>query len=99
MLDFLRQIVETFVCWVQTGVVLALNATISGLGALWSAIVDQLPDMPDYPELPSWADDSIVLLNQIVDVAWLIAYMATFLTLFLILIGFMALFRWLKATD
>lgn len=99
MIDLLGRIVEFFVCWIQTGIVLFINLLATALGAVWEAIVDQLPDLPDYPELPSWAADSVALVHELVDVPWIISYMITFLTSFLLLLGFMALLRWLKATD
>lgn len=99
MTGLLSRLLEMLVCWIQTGIVLALNFVIEALGALWEFIVDALPEMPDYPDLPGWAADAVVLLNEIVDVAWILAWMTSFLTIFLIVLGLMALLRWLKAAE
>lgn len=53
MITLLQRIVDTFVCWVQTGVVLALNFVLAALGLLIEGLLLLCPPMPTLPSVPS----------------------------------------------
>lgn len=99
MLSFLRDWLDKFVCFVKTALVEVVNLLISGIGALWEAVVDLLPDMPGQPDLPSQIDQAIWLMNEITDVGWLVAYVVTFFVMFGTLLGVMVALRWIRAAE
>jgi hypothetical protein len=54
VIGLLTTIVALFVCWVQTGVTLVINALVSALGTLLALLIAADPiDMPDPPALPA----------------------------------------------
>lgn len=99
MINLLRTIVELFVCWVQTGLTLAFNAVIAGLGALWGFVVGLLPDMPEAPTLPAVIETGFQWVNWAIPFAWFLGYFATYLILVVAVFAVMTLLRWLKVVE
>ena len=54
MIGLLQQIVDSFVCWVETAVMTVVNLIIYGVGAAIAALIAAWPiAMPTMPDLPT----------------------------------------------
>jgi hypothetical protein len=58
VIALLQQIVDTFVCWVETAVMTVLNLVIAALGAAIAALAALMPTMPTFPATPAWLSSS-----------------------------------------
>jgi len=54
VISLLQRIVDSFVCWVLTGIVTAVNFLVAGLAAIVSGLLAVMPPMPDLPTTPDW---------------------------------------------
>jgi isoprenylcysteine carboxyl methyltransferase (ICMT) family protein YpbQ len=99
METLLSDLLNGIVCFIETAVITVLNLAIVALGALWEVLIGLLPNMPDHPTLPSFVVQGVRWANYVVDLPWIIGYMASFFALMAGLWAIMIPLRWLKAAD
>ena len=96
MIDVLVRLVDSFVCFIRTGLTEFANGFISRLAALAAFLIAQLPDMPNVPAMPS---EFTTALGW---VAWVFP-VGTVVTIFAFIVGawiawqvVALIFRWAK---
>lgn len=99
MISLLQRIVDMFVCWVQTGAVMAANWIIAGLGAIIEAAIELLPDMPDLPERPEWITLGFTWVGYWFPVGYLLEVMAAVFLLWVAWFVVRIPLRWAKANP
>jgi len=99
MISLLQRIVDWFVCWVLTGIIMAVNYVILGLGALLEGLLALLPPMPDLPSVPSEVSTAFAYGKYWFPVDFFITLLAIFVALWLAWFIIAIPLRWAKATD
>ena len=98
MIDLLSRLLEGFVCFVQTGATLVVNAVIAALGAFVGLLVAAMPvAMPDLPALPSQFATAAGWVAWFFPVATVVQILAFFLTAWLAWQAVAIGLRWAKA--
>ena len=87
MIALLTTIVELFVCWVETGVTLVINALVAA---------DPI-DMPDPPELPAAFDTALGWVAWVFPVATAVEILAFLITAWIAWQVIAIAMRWAKA--
>lgn len=99
MIALLQQIVDDFVCWIETGVVLFANLILTALGAVVSALIALLPSMPSLPSIPSWFHTGYNYVAYWFPVDWALGLGATMLSLWLGWVAVAIVLRWARAVG
>lgn len=98
MIALLQTIVSLFVCWVQTGVTLVVNAIVAALAALLTALVAADPvNMPALPTLPAPFTTALGWVAWVFPVGTAVDILAFLLTAWLAWQVIAILLRWVKA--
>lgn len=96
--SWLEALVTNLVCWIQTGLVRALNFVIASLGALLAAVAGLMPDMPAMPERPSQFDTALGWMNWVFPVGTVVQVLTFLVGAWLIWQGVVIALRWAKAS-
>lgn len=99
MIGLLTKIVQFFVCWVLTGIIMAVNWVILGLGTLISALLAACPPMPSLPSVPQYVTDGFAYGKYFFPVDYFVTLLAIFVALWLAWFIIAIPLRWAKATD
>jgi hypothetical protein len=99
MIDLLSQIVAMFVCWVQTGVTLVVNALISALAALVSGVLYLMPSFPDFPAVPEQLTEVVGWIAWFFPIHQLVLLLTFFLTAYIAWFVVALALRWAKGMD
>lgn len=99
MISLLQDIIDSLICWIETGVILFTNLLISGIAAVVAAIVGILPSMPTIPSVPSWFTDGYNYVAYWFPVDYCLALGATLLTLYLAWLAISLILRWAKVVG
>jgi uncharacterized ion transporter superfamily protein YfcC len=99
MISLLQQLVDQFVCWIQTGAMLAVNLIIVGVGGAAAGILALLPNMPDLPDPPADVVTALSHGDYYLPVTFIVALLGTTATLMLALWVVKIPLRWLKADS
>jgi hypothetical protein len=93
MISLLTSLLHNFICYVETGVVLVINALIVAIGALLGALLLLLPTMPSFPTLPS----GLLFVGWLLPLSSVAAAVGAAATLVVLVIGISAGLRWVRA--
>jgi len=96
MIGLLQQIVDQFVCWIETGVMTVLNLVIVALGAMVTALCAVLPSMPSLPDMPSQFTTAASYIAWFFPVGTLVDVLAFFIAAQLLWWGVSIGLRWAK---
>jgi hypothetical protein len=97
VIGLLQQIVDLFVCWVETAVMTVLNLVIAALGAAISALALLMPDMPTFPTTPEALSQAVGWIAWFFPVHQMVLLFAFFLSAWLLWFALSIVLRWAKA--
>jgi hypothetical protein len=97
VIGLLQEIVDLFVCWVETAVMTVLNLVIAALGAAISALALLMPTMPDFPSTPGPLADVLGWIAWFFPVHQMVLMFAFFLSAWLLWFALSIILRWAKA--
>lgn len=93
----LQTLLDDFICFVETGIVLFANLVLSGIGTVIAAIVSILPAMPSLPAVPSWFNTGYNYVAYWFPVDWALGLGATMLSLWIAWLAIAIVLRWARA--
>jgi hypothetical protein len=99
MIDLLQNIVDMFVCWIETGVMVVVNLIIVGIAAAMSGIFALLPDMPAALVLPTDVTNSLAAADYYVPLTFIVTLIGTCFTLILAIWLIKIPMRWVRASE
>lgn len=99
ILGYLWDIVQYFVCWIETALVYVINLVLSGMAAAIGAIVALLPAMPSMPSLPSYFATGISWANYFFPVGYLLSTVTAVFGFWVLWIVVRIPLRWFKANP
>jgi hypothetical protein len=99
MISLLSQIVQKFVCWIETALADIFNQFIIMIAAVVGAIAGIMPSMPSVPTLPSWAATGISWVSWFFPIGTLLNVLTFMIAAWLIWIGVATILRWLKVVE
>jgi hypothetical protein len=97
IVSLLQTLLDDFVCFIETGVVLFANLCIKGIGAIIAGLLAILPNMPSLSSVPSWAVSGYNAVAYFFPVDYALSLCATLLTLWVAWIGIAVVLRWARA--
>lgn len=97
MIGLLQTLLDDFICFVETGIVLFSNLVLKGVGAIISGLLAILPSMPSLSSVPSWAVTGYNAVAYFFPVDYVFSFCATMLTLWIAWIGVAIVLRWARA--
>lgn len=97
MIGLLTTIVNTFVCWVQTGVTDVINAVVIALAFVVGAVMGLMPDIPTAPALPDAMTTALSWIAWAFPVDTLVSIFAFLVAAWAIWFGVSIGLRWAKA--
>ncbi len=95
--SWLEALVTNLVCWIQTGLVLALNFVIASIGALLEGLAAVLPDMPELPAVPGPVTTALAWVNWVFPVSTVVAVLAFLMAAWLLWQAVAIALRWARA--
>lgn len=99
MIDLLQQLLDDFICFIETGIVLFANLVLEGLAALVSAIVSVLPDMPGAGSIPDWVTNGYHFVAYFFPVDFAMTLGLSYVTFYLAWILVAVALRWAKVVS
>jgi hypothetical protein len=96
MIDLLQALLDSFICFVRTGVTDVLNAVIVALGAIVGVVLALLPSMPTLPAIPADVTQAFAWGNYWFPVGYLVGTISTVLTLWLGWFAVQVILRWAR---
>jgi hypothetical protein len=99
VIDLLSQLIHNFVCWIETAIMVSINAIIYALGTVISGLLAILPTMPDPPTMPTWATDALGWVAWVFPVGTLLDVIGFLVAAFLLWFGVSIALRWAKAVS
>lgn len=93
LFDFLSQIV----CWIESGAITAFNLVIAGLGFVVGNTVGLMPDVPAYPDVPSWFTNAASWVAWVFPVHQAVLVFGFILAAWLVWLGVSTVLHWAKA--
>lgn len=97
MIELLQNIVDFFVCWIQTGITLFVNLLIAGLGAAADAALSVAPGMPSSPSLPPDVAAALAAANYYLPLTFALTLIVLSAGLILAIWVLKIPLRWIKA--
>jgi hypothetical protein len=94
MIGWLSQLVNNFVCWIETGIAFVFNGVVAGLGLLGQGALFLLPSMPGVPSVPASVQQGFAWGNYWFPVGFLVTTIAAIFALELTLWVVGVLLRW-----
>lgn len=99
MIELLQNIVDFFVCWIQTGVTLVINAVIAALGLLAQGALAVAPEMPTSPSMPPDVANALAAANYYLPLTFALTLLVLSAGLILAIWVLKIPLRWIKAES
>ena len=96
MIALLQTIVDDFVCWIETGIVLFSNLVITAIGSVIGAVIGLLPSMPTLPSMPAWFTDGYHYVAYWFPVDYAFTLGLSLFTLWLAWLAIALILRWAR---
>lgn len=97
IISLLQTLLDDFVCFVETGIVLFANLVLKGIGAIIAGLLAILPPMPSLSSVPTWAVEGYNYVAYFFPVDFAFSLCATLLALWVAWIGVAIVLRWARA--